>query len=65
MDSAGASPEELALLDALGYDPMGLDELQSRTGLGTATLQVLLMGLELQGLVSRMPGALFQRLVQA
>lgn len=65
VDSAGASPEELALLDALGYDPMGLDELQSRTGLGTATLQVLLMGLELQGLVSRMPGALFQRLVQA
>jgi DNA processing protein len=64
-DSAGASPEELALLDALGYDPMGLDALQGRTGLGTATLQVLLMGLELQGLVTRMPGALFQRLVQA
>lgn len=60
-----ASPDELALLDALGYDPMGLDALQSRTGVDTAKLQVLLMGLELQGLVARMPGALFQRLVRA
>ena len=64
-DVPSASPDELALLDALGYDPMGLDALQSRTGLDTAKLQVLLMGLELQGLVARMPGALFQRLVQA
>ncbi|MDZ7939104.1 MAG: DNA-processing protein DprA [Rhodoferax sp.] len=60
-----ASPDELALLEALGYDPIGLDALQNRTGLDIAKLQVLLMGLELQGLVARMPGALFQRLVRA
>jgi DNA processing protein len=64
-DAPDANPDELAMLEALGYDPMGLDALQSRTGLDTAKLQVLLMGLELQGLVARMPGALFQRLVRA
>lgn len=64
-EAPAASPDERALMDALGYDPIGLDALQSRTGLDTPKLQVLLMGLELQGLVSRMPGALFQRLVQA
>jgi DNA processing protein len=64
-DAPTANPDELALLDALGYDPMGLDALQNRTGLDTAQLQVLLMGLELQGLVARMPGALFQRVVRA
>lgn len=64
-DAPTANPDELALLDALGYDPMGLDALQNHTGLNTAQLQVLLMGLELQGLVERMPGALFQRVVRA
>jgi DNA processing protein len=62
---SAANSDELALLEALGYDPIGLDAVQHRTGLDTAKLQVLLMGLELQGLVARMPGALFQRLVQA
>jgi DNA processing protein len=62
---SAANSDELALLEALGYDPIGLDAVQHRTGLDTAKLQVLLMGLELQGLVARMPGALFQRLVHA
>jgi DNA processing protein len=64
-DAPDATPDEMEVLEALGYDPMGLDALQSRTGLDTAKLQVLLMGLELQGVVARMPGALFQRLVRA
>jgi DNA processing protein len=64
-DAPDANPDELQVLKALGYDPMGLDDLQNRTGLDIAKLQVLLMGLELQGLVARMPGALFQRLVLA
>lgn len=49
------------LLQALGFDPTGLDALQSRTGLDTPTLQAQLMGLELQNLVTRLPGGLFQR----
>jgi DNA processing protein len=51
-----------ALLAALGFDPVGLDALQNRCQLDTATLQAQLMTLELEGLVARLPGALFQRL---
>lgn len=50
------------LLNALGFDPVGLESLQARTGLDTATLQAQLMGLELEGQVARLPGGLFQQL---
>ena len=53
---------EDALLVAMGYDPVSLDALQARTGLGTAHLQARLLELELQGDVSRLPGGLLQRL---
>jgi DNA processing protein len=59
------STEELALLDALGFDPTGLDALISRTGLDTPTLQAQLMALELQNQVARLPGGLFQRIALA
>lgn len=62
---AGASAclgTEMALLDAIGYDPVGLDALQARCGLGAAALQTQLMTLELDGLLARLPGALFQRM---
>jgi DNA processing protein len=54
--------DESGLLDALGFDPVGLEALQARTGLGTAQLQADLMRLELSGQVARLPGGLFQRL---
>lgn len=44
---------------------MSLDALQARTGLDTPTLQARLLELELDGLVGRLPGGLFQRLGQA
>ena len=50
------------LLAALGYDATSLDALQARTGLDTAHLQAQLLELELEGLVARLPGGLFQRL---
>ena len=50
------------LLQALGYEPAGLDALQARTGMATAHLQVELLQLELAGAVVRLPGGLFQRL---
>ena len=56
---------ETALLQALGYDPVGLDALQARTGLATPALLAQLMALELQGQVARMTGGLFQRTAQA
>lgn len=60
-----ASDGENDVLQALGFLPLGLDALLARTGLDTATLQVRLMELELQGLLARMPGGLFQRIVRA
>ena len=50
------------LLDALGFDPCGLDALIARTGADAATLQAALLDLELTGLVARLPGGLFQQI---
>ena len=56
---------ESVLMQALGFDACSLDTLQARCGLDTAALQAQLMTLELQGQLARLPGGLFQRLVQA
>ena len=63
-DDAPTTPAtaESPLLQAMGYDPVGLDALVSRTGLDTASLQVQLLELELDGAIARLPGALFQRI---
>ena len=53
-----------AVLDCMGHAPIGLDAIQARTGLATATLQVHLLDLELDGHLARMPGGLFQRVVR-
>lgn len=58
------APAESGLLGLLGHDPVGLDALHARSGLDTATLQAQLLELELAGQVERLPGGLFQRLVQ-
>jgi DNA processing protein len=54
-----------SLLTALGFDPVSLDALQARTGLDTPHLQASLMTLELDELIVRLPGGLFQRLIKA
>ena len=54
-----------ALLDALGYDPVSLDALVARTGIGPAELNAKLLELELGGHVARLPGQLFQRIGSA
>lgn len=59
---AASAPDDL--LEAMGHDPVGLDALQARTGLDTATLQARLLELELNGDVSRMPGGMLQRITQ-
>ncbi|RFO96576.1 DNA-protecting protein DprA [Rhodoferax lacus] len=63
-DGEAESPPESALIEALGYNPTGLDALQARTGLPTAHLLAQLMALQLQGQVARLPGGLYQRLSQ-
>lgn len=56
---------ESPLLEALGFDPMGVDALVARTGMDAASLQVELLELELDGRVARLPGGLYQRLGSA
>ena len=61
-----AAPDDAnPLLRALGWDPMGLDALQARTGMDTATLQARLLEYELAGAVARLTGGRFQRLGRA
>lgn len=56
---SAATPDPL--LAALGHDPVTLDALISRTGLPGHELSALLMTLELNGEVARLPGGLYQR----
>ena len=50
------------VLAAMGYDGVGLDVLQGRTGLGVEVLSALLLELELEGRAASLPGGLVQRL---
>ncbi len=64
-----ATPEQKAapaaardpVLEAMGYEPVGLDALQARTGLATGPLSARLLELELAGQVARLPGGAYQR----
>ena len=59
------SEQEPELLRALGHDPMTLDTLMARTGWDAAHLQAQLMELELDGMVARLPGGLYQRITHS
>lgn len=59
------SEKEPELLRALGHDPMTLDTLMARTGWDAAHLQAQLMELELDGMVARLPGGLYQRITRS
>lgn len=50
------------LLDALGHDPVSIDELVRRTGRAAEDIQAQLLELELAGTVAVMPGGKVQRL---
>ena len=58
----GMDDRALKVIDHLGHDPVGLDELQMRSGLPTAQLQAELFQLELNGALGRLPGGLYQKL---
>jgi len=64
-DPVPASGAKDPVLDALGFDPLGLDELIARTGRSAADLLARLLDLELQGRVARLPGHRFQRVERA
>jgi len=50
-----------ALLAALGHDPVNLDQLTERSGIGIDRLAALLLDLELAGEVQTLAGARYQR----
>ncbi|MDO8276605.1 MAG: DNA-processing protein DprA [Burkholderiaceae bacterium] len=52
------------VLDAMGFDPVGLDALVARTGMSTAALQGALLELELAGQLARLGAGLFQRIAR-
>ena len=49
------------LLDALGFEPAGLDNLVVRTGLKAGAVASMLLILELDGRVQQQPGGRFSR----
>ena len=64
-EDASAVTTETQLLACMGFDPVGLDALQARCGLGTSLLQTQLLTLELEGRVGRLPGGQYQRVAKA
>lgn len=55
------NPEQRALLDALGHDPVSVDELIARTNLTTQQVSSSLLALELQGRVASLGGGRYSR----
>ena len=64
-DGTSGSDHEVAhenpVLAALGFDPLDLDTLCQRSGLTPESASAMLLTLELEGVVGRLPGGKFQR----
>jgi DNA processing protein len=54
-------PQRRRLLEALGHDPLGIDQLAERTGLTVGVLSSMLLMLELEGVVSTRHGRYARR----
>jgi DNA processing protein len=55
-------PSANGLLTQMGFDPVDIDSLCNRAGLSAQAITAELLRLELDGLVSPLPGGRFQRL---
>ena len=60
--AAEVPPQHAQVLAALGHDPLDIDTLAGRCGLTLDALYAILLALELDGQVGRLPGGCFQRL---
>jgi DNA processing protein len=60
--AAAVAPEHARLLAAMGYDPVDLESICEASGLTADVASAMLLTLELDGNISRMPGGLYQRL---
>jgi DNA processing protein len=61
-DQATTASSEHPLLTHMGHVPVSLDALQTRSAWDAPTLLGALLTLELEGVVARLPGGLYQRL---
>jgi DNA processing protein len=62
-DQPGAgNPDQARVLEALGFETLGLDQLVARLGLPVERISAALLGLELEGRVAAGPGDSFTRL---
>lgn len=61
-DTAPVDDDALKLLESIGHDPVDIDTLATRSGLTLDALYAILLPLELDGHVARLPGGRFQRL---
>lgn len=60
-EGESGDPDMRAVLEALGFDPVELEKLCERCGLTPESASAMLLQLELDGFVSRLPGGKFQR----
>ncbi|MEO6926437.1 MAG: DNA-processing protein DprA, partial [Rhodanobacter sp.] len=61
----GADPDYIRLLGELGHEPATMDELAQRTGMSTAVLSSMLLMLELDLQIERLPGNGYQAMAKA
>jgi len=54
--------ETSRVLDAIGHDPTDLDTIAARCGLTVDALYAILLPLELEGRLAKLPGGRFQRI---
>lgn len=59
---AASTPVDSPLLDAMAHDPIDLDTLVARTGLGPDAVAAMLVALELDGRIAALPGGRWQRI---
>jgi predicted Rossmann fold nucleotide-binding protein DprA/Smf involved in DNA uptake len=57
------STEEVTILNAIGSDEKQIDEIIQISGLPTARVHVVLLGLELKKRVKQAPGKLYQQVI--
>ena len=63
VDEAIATAADDLLLELMGFEPVSLNALEQATGLTVSVLSAALLQLEMNGLVSTLPGGLYQRLL--
>lgn len=58
-DGRLADPEYRALVEAMGHDPVAVDQLVQRTGLTVDSVSSMLLILELEGHINALPGGVY------